>query len=138
MLAIAAAESRCDPAATLQTPQEYSVGPFQINLQAHPWVSEACARDPICAARAAWRIWSSSGFGAWTTWRTGAWQQFASPDVFDLDLGPLRLSTSPQPVGDTWVRPALLVVALILLVVGVLALRGRRVRRVSLEGVEVT
>lgn len=128
MAAIARAESGCRAEATAQTPQEYSVGPYQINLRAHPWVDEACARDPLCATEAAYRIWTSQGLGAWTTWRTGAWRRFAA-----LDVGPLAptwtplASLPPSPVGQEALRAGVWIVALLLLGVGLLALRGRRV-----------
>jgi hypothetical protein len=57
---------------------ERSVGPWQINLLAHPWVSAACAMALACAAHAA-AVISEGGrsWWAWTTYRTGAWRRFA-------------------------------------------------------------
>ncbi|HEV2104194.1 MAG TPA: hypothetical protein VGU27_00600 [Candidatus Eisenbacteria bacterium] len=58
--------------------REYSVGPWQENLYAHPWLSRACAVALRCAA---WAAAAISGRGSnwwpWTTYRTGAWRAFA-------------------------------------------------------------
>lgn len=92
-IAIAGAESGFDPAATNDTcgyqwveergayvhpdtddelpagtQPEYSIGAWQINLLAHPGVTEAEARDLESAARAAFRISrDGSDFDAWST-----------------------------------------------------------------------
>jgi hypothetical protein len=69
--AIAEAESSgralaiCDSCAGVR---EYSVGPWQINLIAHPSVSAQCAEELNCAARAAAAI--SSGGRNWNPWST--------------------------------------------------------------------
>jgi len=56
---------------------EYSVGPWQINLLAHPDVSVNCAMDLSCAADAVARISAhGTNWSAWTTYRTGAYRQF--------------------------------------------------------------
>lgn len=81
MVAIGLAESggravichNCIPGFT-----EYSVGPWQINLHAHgSWVSEACALDVWCAARAALRIYRERGnsFRPWAVWNSGRWRE---------------------------------------------------------------
>ena len=54
-------------------------GLWQINLAAHPDVTQACAFDPYCAAQAAYRI--SQGGTDWTPWvtfNTGAFAHFLS------------------------------------------------------------
>jgi hypothetical protein len=54
--------------------REYSVGPWQFNLYAHPDVTVACAEDLSCAAGVADRI-SKHGmdWGAWSTYTSGAY-----------------------------------------------------------------
>ncbi len=70
MVRVAYAESGCRREATARSPLEYSVGPFQINLLAHPGVSEECARDPFCAARYALQLARSPrGLCHWTAFR---------------------------------------------------------------------
>jgi hypothetical protein len=56
-------------------------GPFQINDHWHPEVTDACAFNLACSAKAAYTI-SKSGtdFGSWATWGSGAYKQY-------LDLG---------------------------------------------------
>ena len=77
MVAISYAESGFNTLANLVTTKEDSVGIFQINLRAHPEVSRACAQDPFCAAKAAYRI-SSNGtnFTPWTVYTSGAYRQY--------------------------------------------------------------
>lgn len=53
------------------------VGPWQINVLAHPNVSPECAMELGCAARAAARI-SSYGrnWSAWSTYNSGAFGSY--------------------------------------------------------------
>lgn len=75
-LAIIAAESGGDPGATNDTPgQEYSVGPWQINLMAHPQVGEACARDLECSTRYAYSLFSTQGWQPWGAYTSGAYKE---------------------------------------------------------------
>lgn len=76
MLAIARAESGCRQDAVLETFREHSLGPLQINVRAHPWVTPWCARDTICASRAALVIARRQGLRAWTAYRTGAYRRW--------------------------------------------------------------
>ena len=73
MLAIARAESGCDPNAVHGTSSERSVGPLQINVLAHRWISEDCARSFLCSALAAKRIYAARGLPAWSAYRNGAY-----------------------------------------------------------------
>ena len=52
-------------------------GPWQINDQAHPEVSDACAFSLDCSAGAAFQI-SSQGrtWQPWTTWTNGAYKRY--------------------------------------------------------------
>jgi len=60
--------------------REYSVGPWQINLYAHPDVTASCAMELYCAARAAASI-SRQGrdWSAWSTYDSGAFGAFIAP-----------------------------------------------------------
>lgn len=80
MIAIALGESGGNSQAVCNNclgVQEYSVGLWQINLYAHPHVTETCAKDPYCAAKAAYAI-SSEGtnFNPWTVYKTGKYLEF--------------------------------------------------------------
>lgn len=82
IVAIAAAESNCDPDApptdtreaaangTLPagTQAEYSVGVFRFNLLAHPEMTEDEARDIDASAVWAYRTFRLSGFNPWSTY----------------------------------------------------------------------
>lgn len=76
MTAIGKAESGLRSEATANTSKEYSVGPFQINLKAHPYVPEAEARDPVTAAKWAYKISGGSNFRPWTTYTSGKYRKF--------------------------------------------------------------
>jgi hypothetical protein len=70
-VAVAMAESRCDPAATGHNngpPPSDDRGLWQINDYWHPEVSDDCAYDAACNARAAYRI--ARGGADWTPWST--------------------------------------------------------------------
>jgi len=78
--AIARAESGgrsaaiCDSCAGVR---EYSVGPWQLNLLAHPGVSAACAMALNCAEAAASAISGrGSNWSPWTTYTTGAYRRY--------------------------------------------------------------
>lgn len=63
------------PAAGAQP--EYSVGPWQINLLAHPDITEVAARNPQGAANYAYGLATSgNGFSNWSQYSNGAYQQF--------------------------------------------------------------
>ena len=61
-------------------------GLFQINNKAHPNVSDACADNPQCAARAALRI-SSGGkdWSPWSAYKNGAYRKFLDGKLPDAD-----------------------------------------------------
>lgn len=74
---VALAESGGRAEATNDTPgREYSVGPWQINLLAHPGVTEACARDLVCSTQYAFRLWSSQGWAPWSAFLNGTYRRF--------------------------------------------------------------
>lgn len=77
-VAIAMAESGGNAqAVNVNTNGSRDRGLWQINNQAWPNVSDACAFDPLCAAKAAYRI-SQDGtdFSPWVTYQTGAYLQY--------------------------------------------------------------
>jgi len=63
---IVMAESGGRAEATAETPWERSLGPWQINLAVHRWVSDECARSLRCSTAVAWRL--SAGGTRWTPW----------------------------------------------------------------------
>ncbi|MFK8912527.1 transglycosylase SLT domain-containing protein, partial [Streptomyces sp. YS-3] len=70
-VAVALAESSCDPTATNvqnNTPPSTDRGLWQINSYWHREVDDACAFDPQCNANAAFTI--SSGGANWQPWST--------------------------------------------------------------------
>lgn len=73
--AIALAESGGDDQATANTSREYSVGVYQINLKAHPDISEQDARDLATSSAYVYRL-SSGGtnFQPWTMYKNGGYK----------------------------------------------------------------
>jgi hypothetical protein len=78
--AIAMAESGGNPQAVGDVTLGRSIGLWQINLAAHPQYDESSLFDPTTNAQAALAI-SSNGtnWKPWTTYNTGAYEQFYSP-----------------------------------------------------------
>ncbi|HXM54533.1 MAG TPA: peptidoglycan DD-metalloendopeptidase family protein [Candidatus Dormibacteraeota bacterium] len=78
--AIALAESGGDPTAVGVNSDQWRSrdrGLWQINDHWHPEVSDACAFDPGCSARAAYAISNGwTDFSAWATFQSGAYQRF--------------------------------------------------------------
>lgn len=76
--AVAMAESGGNPAArNVNVDGSVDRGLFQINARWHPEVSDACAFNPECAARAAYRI-SNQGtnWNQWSAYKNGSYRQF--------------------------------------------------------------
>jgi len=141
LTAIAWAESKCDPRATAQCPPrcvpgqlpEYSVGAFQINLKAHPNISEECARDLLCSARYALRLPLTD----WSTYKSGEYRK--APFLRELDRPteaprisppaqtPNVLGTATPPtLNPNVTRQVILLVALVLIVAAGAELLRRR------------
>ena len=104
--AVAMAESggRTD---ALNSSGEYSVGPMQINLQAHPQYANADINSPLGAMRAAYEI--SGGGSDWSPW--SAYSGYQSPGVYGQPAyqqylgGDMATSTSNAPAsGDSNTR----------------------------------
>ncbi|MEV7231663.1 SH3 domain-containing protein [Polymorphospora sp. NPDC051019] len=51
-------------------------GGWQINNCYHAWVSDACAYELYCNARAAHDIWGWSGWTAWATYTNGSYRNY--------------------------------------------------------------
>lgn len=72
MAAIALGESGGDTQATANTSREYSVGVYQINLKAHPDITEADGRDLKASSAYVYRLSASgSNFQPWTIYKNG-------------------------------------------------------------------
>jgi soluble lytic murein transglycosylase-like protein len=80
--AVAMAESGGNPNAIGDVTLGRSVGLWQINLAAHPQYDEASLLDPTTNASAAFEISrGGTNWGPWTTYRTGAYEQYYSPST---------------------------------------------------------
>ncbi len=81
-------------------------GAFQINNCYHPEVTDTCAFDPNCAAKAAFTI-SNGGtdFSPWSTFTSGKYQQFISQVQGALGSSNNTPTNSPTTGGicDAWV-----------------------------------
>ncbi len=85
-IGIVFAESGARSEAVNDTPGvEYSVGPWQINLLAHPGVTSECASDLGCSTNYAVSLWQQQGWSPWTTYLTGAYKKFLGGS----DVGPI-------------------------------------------------
>jgi Lysozyme like domain len=78
MAAIALAESSGNPSAVgdLDITPGGSVGLWQINLKAHPELDTAALTDPATNAAAAYSVFQSQGFSAWSTYKNGAYEKY--------------------------------------------------------------
>lgn len=76
--AIALAESSGNPSALGDPTLGASVGLWQINLKAHPEYTQNELLDPQTNANAAYAVYSDarSSFSPWTTFKTGAYQEY--------------------------------------------------------------
>ncbi len=77
-VAIAMAESSGNPQALGDPILGVSVGLWQINLHAHPEYSQQELFDPQTNANAAFAVYSKAGsdFSPWSTYKSGAYQQY--------------------------------------------------------------
>jgi hypothetical protein len=98
------AEYNPEPLAPGGTPPgQGSYGLWQIYLKMHPEFSGQNLLDPTVNAAAAYRVYSASGFRAWTTFRNGAYLQYlpaANQPPITIDAG------TGQPVADLAPTPA--------------------------------
>ena len=79
--AVALAESGGNPLAThVNSNGSTDLGLWQINNRAHPdLIASGDWRDPAANARMAYAVWQTSGWGAWTTYRSGAYLKYLTP-----------------------------------------------------------
>jgi hypothetical protein len=78
---------------------EYSVGPWQINLKAHPGVSEACARDLECSTQVAFGLFQKQGWQPWGAYTNGSYRQYMSVSQFDYSQGDPMVPKNTLPPG---------------------------------------
>lgn len=99
-VAVALAESGGDTAAVGKNADgSRDRGLWQINDQAHPEVSDSCAFDPACNARAAYTISNGwTDFSAWTVYTTGAYLQFMPQAGTAVQQAPPQRSLQGQSV----------------------------------------
>lgn len=99
-VAVALAESSGDSAAVGKNADgSRDRGLWQINDRAHPEVSDACAFDPSCNARAAYTISNGwTDFTPWTTYISGAYQQYLPSASTALQQAPPQRSLQGQSV----------------------------------------
>lgn len=76
-VAVALAESSCNPSATGQNSGSVDRGLWQINSYYHSEVSDACAYQAQCNADAAWNISNhGSSWSPWSTYNSGVWTNY--------------------------------------------------------------
>jgi len=77
-IAVALAESSGNPGTVgdLTVTPGGSIGLWQINLKAHPEYTADSLVDPQTNANAAYAVFGTSGWGAWTTYNSGAYNNF--------------------------------------------------------------
>ena len=141
LAAIALAESGGNTRAVYKTDREYSVGLYQINLRAHPYITAAEAYDPVTATQWAYQI-SGGGkdFTPWTAYTTGAYRRFlgrsvvqplpepTAESVGDLtgvpDLPSLPRRELINPSDTDLIRSVILITAIMLLIYAFALIRG--------------
>lgn len=107
--AVALAESGGDPSAVGRNDDQWGSrdrGLWQINDHWHPEVSDGCAFDPGCSARAAYTISSGwTDFSPWATYQSGAYRQFL-PGLATVQQAPAQRSLYGQEhVGELLTSP---------------------------------
>lgn len=106
MTAIAIGESGLNSDAHALTTKENSWGVFQINLYAHPTVTESCARDLVCSANAAHKIYTNAGgFTPWTIYKDGSYRQNLPLPGATGDLPGASPVADPSTGGDNGTNP---------------------------------
>lgn len=103
--AVAMAESSGNPNAIGDSGNSY--GLWQINLPAHPEFAGVDLLDPQTNANAAFRVWQAAGgsFSPWTTYRTGAFQQYLTAPVsspFSPSTSALVIPSPAAAPGFDW------------------------------------
>lgn len=113
LTAVVGPESGYNPDAVYVTPQEHSVGLFQINMKAHadklrrwtgsddPAVWERWLKDPENNIFAASQVYKSQGLGAWTGYTSGKYKQYLDSGL-DAAVGGASASRSRWPRAQKW------------------------------------
>ena len=57
---------------------EDSRGEYQINVDAHPQDANLDLYNPTVNTKAAYQIWLSSGWGAWSSYTSGSYKKYLS------------------------------------------------------------
>ncbi|TMI88320.1 MAG: hypothetical protein E6H00_12875 [Bacillati bacterium ANGP1] len=118
-VAIALAESSGNPGAYNPEPLarggtppgQGSYGLWQIYLKMHPEFAGQNLYDPATNAAAAYRVYQSSGFRAWTTYRDGTYAQYLpaatqAPLTLDAATGQPIPDLTPTPPDVMTIAPA--------------------------------
>jgi len=102
-VAVSLAESWNGTGINNNPPTEYSVGPWQINLLAHPNVSESQAQDLNYSSQYALQLWQRQGFQPWGAYTNGSYLKYLEPTMVETPSG--STATSPAavkpPVGSS-------------------------------------
>jgi hypothetical protein len=102
-VAVAMAESRCDPLARYDNGNSIDRGLWQINSYWHSEVSDSCAYNAQCNANAAYRISEQGGdWSPWTTYRTGAYRQFVAAARAAIGAAPPPIRAAKSINGDRY------------------------------------
>ncbi|HEV7978603.1 FG-GAP-like repeat-containing protein [Amycolatopsis sp.] len=103
-VAVAMAESRCDPAARGVNPgHSIDRGLWQINDYYHPDVSDTCAYNAQCNANAAFRI-SDGGtdWSPWSTYKSGSYKKFLTQARAAIGVSPPPVRAAKSINGDRY------------------------------------
>ena len=103
-IAVAMAESRCDPSARGVNPAgSVDRGLWQINDRWHPEVSDSCAYNAQCNAREAYRISDEGGnWSPWATYKSGAYKKFMDDARAAIGAFPAPVLASKSINGDKY------------------------------------
>ena len=107
-VAIALAESSGNPNAVNPSDPGGSYGLWQINLGAHPEFANANLMDPQTNANAAFQVYLEQGFGAWSTYTSGAYMRYLSAAgvTAALTIAPTTSTLSIPAVQQASIFPA--------------------------------
>jgi Lysozyme like domain len=140
IVAIATAESGLRTDAQGHNTGSVDRGVLQINSYWHAEVPDACAYDPACAFRQAYRI-SNGGtnFTPWTTYTNGAYRAYLSSSTNTIGSS----STIPASSGSWQAsltvmgeKVAIFLLAALLILLGFYVLNAKRVNSLTATGVK--
>lgn len=97
-VAISLAESWQGQQINNSPPWEYSVGPWQINLLAHPHVHESQAQELTFSTQYAYSLWQERGWQPWGAFTDSRYLDFLnSPSVLDTGGNTLDAGVTATP-----------------------------------------